>query len=57
MFIVWEGAVAVTEATEFEEPICIYTKGSVINLYQIMMDDELPFNYHAVWPDEYSISP
>ena len=57
MFIVWEGAVAVTEATEFEEPICIYTKGSVINLYQIMMDDELPFNYHAVWPDEYCISP
>ena len=31
----------------------IYSKGSVLNLYQIMMDEELPFDYRVVWNDEY----
>ena len=45
---------AVTEETEFQEPIVVYTTGQAFNLYQIMMDTQLPFNYRAIWPDEYS---
>ena len=54
LFIVWHGAVAVCETTEFHEPVLIYERGSVFNLYQLLMDVELPFDYRAVWPDEYS---
>ena len=31
----------------------IYGKGAVLNLYQIMMDEQLPFDYRVVWKDEY----
>lgn len=54
LFIVWKGAVAVCEQSEFEEPIVVYQKGTPVNLYQIMMEADLPFNYRAIDPDEYS---
>ena len=53
IWVVWENAIAITEPTEFEEPILIYTKGAIVNLYQIMMDTTLPFNYRAIGTDEY----
>lgn len=33
----------------------VYTKGAVVNLYQIMMDTSLPFNYRALAEDEYKV--
>ena len=53
LFIVWQGAVAVCETTQFQEPVVLYERGTVFNLYQLMMDTTLPFDYRAVWPDEY----
>ena len=31
----------------------IYAKGTVLNLYQILMDEVLPFDYRVIWSDEY----
>jgi len=31
--IVWDGQVAVEEMTEFGEPVLVYTRGAVVNLY------------------------
>ena len=53
MYIVWDGAVAVCEMTEFNEPILVYPKGTAINIYQILMETELPFDYRAVGDDEF----
>ena len=33
LFIVWKGAVAVCETTQFQEPVVIYERGTVFNLY------------------------
>ena len=53
MYIVWQGAVAVCEMTEFNEPIVVYPKGTAFNIYQILMETELPFDYRAVGDDEF----
>ena len=55
MFIVWTDKIAVCEDTEFEEPILLYGKGAVFNLYQILMSVFLPFNYRAVSEEEFII--
>lgn len=52
-YVVWEGAVAVCERTEFEEPIIVYKRGTLFNLYQILLETELLFNYRAVGEDEF----
>jgi len=54
IYVVWKGQVAVTEQTEFGEAILVYLRGTVLNLYQILMDAELPFNYCAVAGDEFA---
>ena len=53
--IIWEGNIAVCESTEYAEPIMVYRRGTAINVYQILMDHKLPFDYRACWQDEYSI--
>ena len=53
--IIWEGNIAVCESTEYSEPIMVYKRGTAINVYQILMDHKLPFDYRACWKDEYSI--
>ena len=53
--IIWEGNVAVCESTEYKEPIMVYKRGTALNVYQILMDHKLPFDYRACWRDEYSI--
>ena len=53
MFVIWKGCVIVSERTEFKEPILIYEKGAAFNLYQIIMDCQLPFDYRAIEKDEY----
>ena len=53
LIIVWQGAVALCEQTEFEEPVMVYSRGTPINLYQIMMDTDIPFKFRAIRPDEY----
>ena len=39
---------AVCESTCFGEPILVYGKGAVINLYQLVIKKQLPFTYMAV---------
>ena len=51
----WSAPVVVTETSEFEEPILVYPKGSLFNLYQILMNVRLPFNYRAAGKDEFDI--
>ena len=55
IYIIWEGSVAVCENTEFREPIMVYKKGTAFNIYQILMDVKLPFDYRACWADEYKV--
>ena len=55
MYIVWSEPIIVAEITEFGEPILLYQKGTVFNLYQILMDVHLPFNYRVVGEDEFDI--
>ena len=47
------GGVAVCESTCFLEPIMIYRKGFVINLYQTLLGKTLDFKYVAVDLDDY----
>ena len=55
MYVVWEGGIAVTETSEFSEPIVVYPKGTAFNLYQILMETELPFDYRAIAVDEFRV--
>ncbi len=55
IWVVWQGSIAICEPTEFQEPILVYTKGAIVNLYQIMMDTTLPFTYRAIRDDEYCL--
>lgn len=43
------------ESTCFGEPILIYTKGATINLYQILMNRNLPFSFIAASSDCYAV--
>lgn len=54
--MVWEGAVAVCETTEFEEPILVYRRGTLFNLYEILLEAKLPFNYRAIGEDEFQMT-
>ena len=45
--IIWEGSVVVCENTEFKEPFLVYKFGATLNIYQIMMDEKLPFDYRG----------
>ena len=56
IFLVRKGAVAVCESTCFAEPILVYGKGAVINLYNAILDDKLDFDYVAVQADSFKMN-
>ena len=56
VFLVAKGAVAVCESTCFAEPILVYGKGAVINLYNVILDDKLDFDYVAVQADSFKMN-
>ena len=53
--MVYSGGVAVCESSCFEEPILIYGKGSVFNLYQVIMNQKLEFKFVAVAEDSFKV--
>ena len=53
VYLVKSGYVAVCESTCYQEPILVYGKGAVINLYQILMDRRLPFTFISVCDSEF----
>ena len=48
VYFVNKGGIAVSEATCYSEPLLIYGEGSVINLYQILMNETLQFDYLTI---------
>ena len=46
---------AVCEPTSFSEPILVYGKGSVVNLYNVILQDTLNFKYVAVSDNSFKI--
>ena len=48
VYFITSGSVAMCESTCFSEPVVIYTKGNVINLYQVILDKRLNFKYVAM---------
>lgn len=48
VYMIGSGSVAVCESSCYKEPILVYGRGAVINLYQIMMEQQLPFNFVAL---------
>ena len=57
IYFVSNGGVAVCESTCFAEPILIFSKGAIINLYQVLMDRRLPFSLVATSADRFKVSP
>ena len=47
---------AVCEPTSFSEPILVYGKGAVINLYNVILQDTLNFKYVAVGDNSFKIN-
>ena len=41
VYFIKSGGVAICETTSYLEPILVYPKGSVINLYQVFMNEPL----------------
>ena len=37
LHLIQRGGIAVCESSSFAEPVLVYSKGAVINLYQILM--------------------
>ena len=54
MYLIKSGYVAVCESTCYQEPVLVYGKGAVFNLYQILMDQTLPFTFVSVCDKEFS---
>ena len=46
---------AVCEPTSFREPILVYGKGAVVNLYNVILQDTLNFKYVAVAENSFKI--
>lgn len=55
VYLIHSGGVAVCEASCYGEPILIYGKGAVINLYEVMMNKKLEFKYVSVREDTFCI--
>ena len=55
MHFVQTGGIAVCESSCFGEPILVYSKGAVINLYQIIMQQKLDFKFLAVSKDSFKM--
>ena len=55
MHFVQTGGIAVCESSCFREPILVYCKGAVINLYQILIQQKLDFEFLAVSKDSFKV--
>lgn len=55
VYLVNEGGVAACETSCFREPILIYSKGAIINLYQVLMNQRLHFTFIATSSDCYRV--
>lgn len=47
---------AVCEPTSFNDPILIYGKGAVINLYNVVLNDTLNFKFVTVSNSSFNIN-
>ena len=56
VYFVRSGSIAICEPTAFQEPILVYGKGSVVNMYQVIMDEPLNLSFYAVCDESYQIS-
>ena len=56
IFFIRSGGIAFCESTSYHEPIIVFGKGSVINVYQVIMDDSLEFSLYAVCEESYQVS-
>lgn len=54
VYFIHYGGVAVCEPTCFSEPILVYGPGTIINLYQVLMDETLQFDYKALCPSAFN---
>ena len=57
VILISKGAVYVSEPTSFNEPILVYGKGAVINLYNVILKDKLNFNYVAIKDSTFEVLP
>lgn len=57
VYFIQRGGVAVCEPTSFSDPILIYGKGGVINLYNVVLNDTLNFKFVAVSESFFNITP
>ena len=55
IYFVKKGGVAVCETTFFHEPILIYGKGAVFNVYQVLMKTQLEFDFRAKSKDHIEV--
>ena len=55
VFLIYKGAVVASEATSFAEPILIYEAGGIINLYQVIMEQNLPIKFTAAASSSYTV--
>lgn len=53
IYLVYRGGIAICEPTCFNEPILIYNRGAIINLYQILMKKRLSFEFKTVSPSSF----
>ena len=56
VYFIRSGGVAICEPTAYKEPIMVYGKGSVVNMYQVIMDEPLNLSFYAVCDESYQIS-
>ena len=56
VFFIRSGGIVACEPTSYHEPILVYGKGSVINVYQVIMDDPLDFSLYAICDESYKRS-
>ena len=51
IYFIMKGGVAVCESSCFSEPIVVYQKGNIFNMYQNLLDAKLPYEFVAVDTD------
>ena len=56
VYFIRSGGIAICEPTAYQEPILVYGKGSVVNMYQVIMDEPLNLSLYAVCDGSYQIS-
>lgn len=55
IYFVQAGGVAVCEPTSFSDPILIYGKGAVLNLYNVVLNDTINFKYISLSESSFTV--